>query len=95
MTDNINMYMTILVNSGKTTPQLMFPKFVYPEMAHFFQGGKAVKFYLLDHPVHEGLEAGVDDGFVVNDDQQGRHQIAHALPQAPLSKENNLPSYRG
>ena len=39
---------------------------------------------VLDHPGHEGLEAGEDDHLIVKDDQQGGHEVAHALHVADL-----------
>ena len=31
------------------------------------------------HPHHEALEAGVGEGLIIKDDQEGRHEVAHAL----------------
>ena len=40
----------------------------------------SIYLYILpDHALHDRLEAGVDNGFVVEDDQQWRNQVTHAL----------------
>ena len=43
-------------------------------VVHLGAGGE-----VLDHPGHEGLEAGEDNNLIVEDDQQGGDQVAHAL----------------
>lgn len=46
---------------------------------------------VLHHALHQMTEASVGEWFVIEDDQQGRHQVAHALHVAYVEMLPHVP----